>query len=406
MNMGIVNLRGVCANKARRTTFRNMAAVSTLLAFLGVTTLSPGALDWGSSIRGRRQLYEYVDTEEDIAARAASEQEKHGARPTRPLDPERLQIVRNTPPKLLEYVDVTLAREGDGNNASRQHPHMGAADEHGNLGYSYDETFLRQNPPPFDFTSVEEKAEACKTRDSHHKMLTEKVFVDLEADRVANENARARPRILCVIFTVQSSHGKLEAISRTWGSKCDGIVYASDKTDPTIGTVNILHEGEENYHNIWQKNRAIWSYVYDNFYDKYDYFHSGGDDVYLLVENLRLYLESEEIQAASNGGEYLPNGGERYQTPLYLGRRFANYGNMDDIFNSGGSGYTLNKAALKTLVVEAMPTCEPHAITPEEDVLVARCLRKHGVLPYDTRDEAGGQRYMPTNVSDCTVTVK
>lgn len=111
MNMGIVNLRGVCANKARRTTFRNMAAVSTLLAFLGVTTLSPGAFEWGVSIRGRRQLYEYVDNEEDIAARAASEQEKHGARPARPLDPERLQIVRNTPPKLLEYVDVTLAGE-------------------------------------------------------------------------------------------------------------------------------------------------------------------------------------------------------------------------------------------------------------------------------------------------------
>ena len=70
--------------------------------------------------------------------------------------------------------------------------------------------------------------------------------------------------------------------SAAWGSKCDGIVYASDKTDRVIGTVNIPHEGKEEYNNIWQKNRSIWSYVYDNYYEKYDYFHSGGDDVYFV----------------------------------------------------------------------------------------------------------------------------
>jgi glycoprotein-N-acetylgalactosamine 3-beta-galactosyltransferase len=65
--------------------------------------------------------------------------------------------------------------------------------------------------------------------------------------------------------------------------------------------------------------------------------------LYLIVENLRLYLESEEIKLASNGGHYLPNGSEDTQTPLFLGRRFAEGGNRDTIFISGGSGYTMNK---------------------------------------------------------------
>lgn len=70
---------------------------------------------------------------------------------------------------------------------------------------------------------------------------------------------------------------------------------------------------------------------------QYDYFHIGGDDLYILVENLRLYLESEEIQLASNGGRYLPDGSEDTQTPLFMGRRFAENGNRDRMFISGGT---------------------------------------------------------------------
>ena len=139
----------------------------------------------------------------------------------------------------------------------------------------------------------------------------------------------------------------------------------------------------------------MWSYVYDNYYDSYDWFHIGGDDLYLLVENLRLYLESEEIKLAANGGIYLPTGNETSQTPLFLGRRFAYQGDMNDIFISGGSGYTMNKAALKALVVNGFPNYFPHAHTFSEDTMVARVFRKMGVFPYDTKDETGAERYMP-----------
>jgi len=307
--------------------------------------------------------------------------------PSKALDPARLEMIQNTEMIDISFVDVA----GD----HKEHPHKGALDEDGNWGYIYDEEFLHRSPPEFVLSN---KEEACAKHDAHQLMLTKKVSIDFEADAAsetrAKETGKHRPKILCVIFTVQKNHDRLAGVSRTWGPKCDGIVYASDKTDRVIGTVNIPHEGKEEYNNIWQKNRSIWSYVYDNYYEKYDYFHSGGDDVFLVMENLRLYLESEEIQTASNGGLYLPNGDEILQTPLFLGRRFAQDGDRDRIFNSGGSGYTLNKAALKALIL-AMPNCMPHLHTFSEDVLVARCLRKSGVLPYDTKDETGAERYMP-----------
>ena len=45
-------------------------------------------------------------------------------------------------------------------------------------------------------------------------------------------------------------------------------MVASTKTDKDLGTVNIPHEGPEEYNNIWQKVRSMWSYVYDNYYEK------------------------------------------------------------------------------------------------------------------------------------------
>jgi len=55
-------------------------------------------------------------------------------------------------------------------------------------------------------------------------------------------------------------------------SKCDGFMVASNKTDVALGTVDIPHEGPEEYNNIWQKVRSMWSYVYDNYYEKYDWY--------------------------------------------------------------------------------------------------------------------------------------
>ncbi len=121
--------------------------------------------------------------------------------------------------------------------------------------------------------------------------------------------------------------------------KCDGFMVASNKTDESINAVDIPHQGIEEYDNIWQKVRSIWAYVYDNFYDDYDWFHIGGDDVFLIVENLRLYLESEEIRTAANGGVYLPHGNETRQVPLYLGCRFAVWGKCNaHVISSSAAG--------------------------------------------------------------------
>ena len=79
---------------------------------------------------------------------------------------------------------------------------------------------------------------------------------------------------------------------------------------------------------------------------------------------------------------------------MFLGRRFQIPNGQ--LFNSGGAGYTLNRAALNLLIANLEnEKCRPHQRVFAEDVNVAHCLKVNGVVPYDTRDSAGGERYHP-----------
>lgn len=312
-----------------------------------------------------------------------------GIIPSKPLSDINKEIISSAKMIDLEFMDVSDGHKED--------PHRGAMDEHGVFGYVHDPTFLKKNPRTFSPSPEEIE---CNKNDGNKKMLTQKVFVDTAAhqaaERMAEAHGKPRAKIFCLVYTVAENHDRINPILETWGSKCDGLMIASTETDRNLGTVNIPHEGNEEYNNIWQKVRSMWSYIYDNYYSDYDWFHIGGDDLYLIVENLRLFLESDEIKLAANGGEFFPYGNETKQLPLFLGRRFMEQGNDKRIFNSGGSGYTMNKAALKGLVAYAFPKCMPHLHTFAEDVMVAQCFRNHlNVFPYDTKDENGGERYMP-----------
>lgn len=72
-------------------------------------------------------------------------------------------------------------------------------------------------------------------------------------------------------------------------------------------------------------------------------------------------------------------------------------GNLSETYVSGDAGITLNKAALKLLVVQGL-TSRRYAdmVTFSSDTIMARLLRECcGVLPYDTKDPTGAERFMP-----------
>jgi len=309
----------------------------------------------------------------------------------------------------LDYVDVS----GGPNLTQRKPLHFGAFPPFSHnrtaLGqYIHDAKALRRqslsSQPPLHMQWTEHQLrQACLLRDADWRML-QKIHVVTEQDlenqrqtlRTVGGVRYARPeKILCMIYSTSEGHAKVQRIRETWGPKCDGFMVASNVTNPELNAVSITHKFDERYRNMWQKVRTMWSYVYDHYYNDYDWFHVGGDDLYLIVENLRYYLESEEIKTAANGGVYLPLGNETKQVPLYLGCRQKRQGRKKDIYNSGGSGYTLNKAALKALVTNGLPKLYVDTKTSAEDVLIAWVLRRLAIYPYETKDEMGSERYNP-----------
>ena len=203
--------------------------------------------------------------------------------------------------------------------------------------------------------------------------------------RVAPKAATS-PTLLCVIYTYHKHHDLAKVATETWLPRCDGALVLSDANDTFA--VAIPHEGPEEYQNIWQKTRANWRYVSEYYFDDFDYFVIGGEDLFVIADNLKAYLASDEIARPNARGE-----------PLFLGRRFKQNGNWDRLFNSGGAGYVLNRPALKLLYDSFdRPFCQPHLRGFWEDVMVATCLKKASngaVLPYDTRDPDGRERFHP-----------
>ena len=143
---------------------------------------------------------------------------------------------------------------------------------------------------------------------------------------------------------------------------------------------NCLHTGGNS---MWQKVREIWAFVAAVYAEDYDYFWLGGDDVFMIPENMKAYLGSDRIHQMNED----PN-----NPGLFIGARKKEGGDMDKLFNSGGAGYVLSRKTLRALERQ-LSTCRPNQHGFWEDVNVALCLKNEGILPIDTRDDAGSERF-------------
>jgi glycoprotein-N-acetylgalactosamine 3-beta-galactosyltransferase len=179
---------------------------------------------------------------------------------------------------------------------------------------------------------------------------------------------------------MESNHAtNIRAIRETWAPGCDGFLAFSTKSDPRIPAISLPHEGTEEYNNMWQKVRSIWSFVGEHYKSDFDWFYIGGEDLFVIPQNLKNYL-----------GTFDPS------ETHFLGRRFKGGGD-GTYFNSGGSGYALSRASLQCLMENFdHQACSPDRHTAMEDVMIAQCLKKAcNISISDTRDEQMRERFHP-----------
>ena len=197
--------------------------------------------------------------------------------------------------------------------------------------------------------------------------------------------AKNNVKLLCMVYTHSNRHDTLQSIVETYAPQCDGFLAASNVSDPNLGAVRIPHVGPESYQNMWNKVRSMWQYVHDDpHFQDFDWFHIGGDDMYVLPHHLRMIASQQE-----------PTPNRRHQ-PIYMGASIPHPHNPKRRYCGGGAGYSLNRRAVQLLVEQLFPT-EPAcfaAMASDEDVRMARCLQDGlGIQCSDTNDADGEVRY-------------
>jgi hypothetical protein len=215
-------------------------------------------------------------------------------------------------------------------------------------------------------------------------------------------------RLLCAIYTHEPNHDLVRMAALTWGLQCDGFIAFTNSTtthhttngnststmtpvisnnnnnNPLLGIISIPQIGIESYNNMWQKTRAIWHYIYTNQYSDYDYIHLSGDDIYLLVPNLKhfLYTQEQQQQLQSDQSTHDVFAGQwvRQKNRPYLG---------------GGPGYTISRSVLQQYIQKAYSKCYPNLVSSAEDRYFSLCIKAYtNISLTDTRDiDTGEQTY-------------
>jgi hypothetical protein len=179
--------------------------------------------------------------------------------------------------------------------------------------------------------------------------------------------------LLCAMYTHSNQFVQARAMALTWGTQCDGFVAFTNESIPTLGMVYLPHNGPESYGNMWQKTRAIWKYIHQHYAHQYEYFHLGGDDMFLIPQNLKQFLWERTRMSGTtinhtSSPPFIAGQWIRQQHRPYVG---------------GGPGYTMNRAALQAYM-QVWDQCHATTITSSEDRLLSSCLPPH-VQFWDTR---------------------
>ena len=131
-------------------------------------------------------------------------------------------------------------------------------------------------------------------------------------------------KLLCFVETCAKNIKRMAAIKRTWGKRCDKVLYISDQIDDSIPTIT-LPGVLPGYEHLWSKTLITFQHLYEQYANQFDWFLKTDDDTFIIVENLKYFL-----------AQHNPN------EPHYFGKRFKTLGG----YTSGGAGYVISKRAL------------------------------------------------------------
>ncbi|ETV73602.1 hypothetical protein H257_11720 [Aphanomyces astaci] len=216
-----------------------------------------------------------------------------------------------------------------------------------------------------------------------------------------------RVRVLCWVNTFNATHDRARAIKATWGRRCNKLLFMSNVEDATIPTVRVV--APPTHEHLWQKHRFALRLLSREFdAASFDWILKCDDDSYVIIDNLKSLL----ARHAGTPSEPVLLGhrmtlqpwimhhafGDKQHMPLdyryFLGQVTKATKEQGGLYYTpGGGGYAFNAAYLSAITqVLDEPFCIPNAVVPD-DWAVSFCMLHLQVVPQDTRDGVGRERF-------------
>lgn len=108
------------------------------------------------------------------------------------------------------------------------------------------------------------------------KYLNKNTNLSLYNDELAEE-LFSKVKLLCWVMTSPENHQtKAIHVKRTWGKRCNKLLFMSSKLDPNLGTVALPVKEGRTF--LWDKTKRAFEYVYRNHFEDYDWFLKADDD--------------------------------------------------------------------------------------------------------------------------------
>ncbi|KAK7012060.1 glycoprotein-N-acetylgalactosamine 3-beta-galactosyltransferase 1-like isoform X1 [Biomphalaria glabrata] len=197
-----------------------------------------------------------------------------------------------------------------------------------------------------------------------------------ENDSVARQLFK-KVRVLCWVMTNPNNiHTKARHVKATWGKRCNVLLFMSSRADRDLPALALnVQEGRDN---LWAKTKEAFKLIHSKYLETADWFIKCDDDTFLVLENLRYFLQDKSPSE-----------------PVYYGRKFKPI--VQQGYMSGGAGYVLSKESLVRLVTQGIGHKEDCRADSggAEDVEMGRCLQSVNVQAGDSRDELGRERFHP-----------
>lgn len=203
-------------------------------------------------------------------------------------------------------------------------------------------------------------------------------FLVSDDTTIADDLAK-KIRVLCWIHNNNPEKERIDAIKKTWGNRCTELIVIKNSGNNSTDMFNIPHDeiGNSNIENAYR-------FIHSKYATNFDWFLKTTGNSYVVMENLRFKLFSQDPGM-----------------PIGVGLALKNV-QFNETYFSDKAGYALSRKALKNLIegFDKGSNCSKVNQTYSDEVRIGICLNEMNVHFSKSNDSNNKQLFFDKHLDE------